>query len=446
MYYLTLLLTLLFIPLVIPLASSEPIQLRVELTAQSPLRSAYLGQMITKESTYSKEYLQDLCKALQFDLSHGGFIDLQATKEPMESLLQSDSACFDLKRWKQERAEFVFRFQVTEDKLVLQIYTVGSQSLKTFSEVKLTGDAVEDRRIMHRLSDKIHLALFGIQGIASDRILFSHQTGLSQKDWKAEIWECDSDGANLRQVTYDKSYAVTPIYIPKYQKILYVTYKLGQPKIFSVPYRGGVGKKAIDLRGNHFVPTHSKTKNAIAFVSDAMGRADLFLQTFHPVDQAVEKPIQLFAKAGTTQGSPTFSPDGQKIAFVSDLDGKPRIYLISSKMDGKRDTPVLLTKKSQECTCPNWSPDGKKIAFSAKTGKERQIWIYDFESEQEIQLTMGPGNKENPSWAKDSLHLVFNSTDPSGSELYLVNLNQPECIQITHGAGNKNYPNWVSNN
>lgn len=442
MYYFILFLTLFSLPLF----TQEPIQLRVELTAQSPLRSAYLGEMIPKESAYSKDYLQELVKVLHFDLSHGGFIQVQSKKEATEALLQSDSACFDLKRWKQEGADFVFRTQALGDGLTLQIYSVKTQSLKTFTELKLTGDLVGDRKVIHRLADKIHLALFGISGIASDKILFSHQTGGTQKDWRAEIWECESDGDGLRQVTFDKSYAVSPIFIAKYQKVLYVTYKLGQPKIFSVPYRGGNGQRAIDLRGNQFVPTHSKSKNTIAFISDAMGRADLFLQTFHPVDNSVEKPIQLFAKAGTTQGSPTFSPDGQRIAFVSDLDGKPRIYLISSKKEATRDTPVMLTKKSQECTCPNWSPDGKKIAYSAKTGKERQIWIYDFETEQEIQLTMGPGNKENPVWAKDSLHLVFNSTDPSGSELYLVNLNQPECIQITKGPGNKNYPNWVSNN
>jgi len=181
----------------------------------------------------------------------------------------------------------------------------------------------------------------------------------------------------------------------------------------------------------------------LAFISDATGRADLFIQKLDASGMLVGKPQQLFSYPGSTQASPTFSPDGSKIAFVSDKDGTPRIYIIPSEItNNKRAKPVLLTKQNKENTCPNWSPDGKKIAYSAKTNGVRQIWIYDFEAEQELQLTTGPGNKENPCWAPDSLHLVFNSTDPDSTELYLVNLNQPEAVQITKGPGKKHYPTW----
>jgi TolB protein len=103
---------------------------------------------------------------------------------------------------------------------------------------------------------------------------------------------------------------------------------------------------------------------------------------------------------------------------------------------------MLISKQNGENSCPAWSADGKKLAYSAKTKGVRQIWIYDFDSKEERQLTDGPGNKENPSWALDSKHLVFNSTDGPASELYLVNLNQPEVIKISQGPGKKHYPTW----
>ncbi|MFS8564368.1 MAG: DPP IV N-terminal domain-containing protein [Rhabdochlamydiaceae bacterium] len=102
----------------------------------------------------------------------------------------------------------------------------------------------------------------------------------------------------------------------------------------------------------------------------------------------------------------------------------------------------MISKENQENSCPAWSPDGKKLAYSAKTNGVRQIWIYDFETKEEKQLTEGPGIKENPSWASDSNHIVFDATDAVSSDLYIVNLNQPEAIKISQGPGVKHYPTW----
>jgi TolB protein len=166
------------------------------------------------------------------------------------------------------------------------------------------------------------------------------------------------------------------------------------------------------------------------------------LQPLNPVTGEAGKPIQLYSYPRSTQASPTFSPDGSKIAFVSDKDGSPRIYTIPANPSAKRAEAVLITRKNSESSCPAWSPDGRKLAYSAKTNGIRQIWIYDFALKEEKQLTSGPGNKENPAWAPDSLHIVFNTTDASSTELHIVNLNQPEAIKITKNSGKKHYPTW----
>ena len=223
---------------------------------------------------------------------------------------------------------------------------------------------------------------------------------------------------------------------------LYVNYKTGQPKIYISTIDGTHNSKAVDIRGNQLLPAISKKRDQIAFICDASGRADLFVQSIEPASGKMGTPVQLFSYPRSTQASPTFSPDGTKIAFASDKDGSTRIYMIPSKRGEKRSLPTLITKKNRENSCPSWSPDGTKLAYSAKTEGIRQIWIYDFSTGEERQLTFGEGNKENPSWAENSLHLVFNSTDSSSSDLYLVNLNQPEAIRITNGPGKKHYPTW----
>ena len=102
----------------------------------------------------------------------------------------------------------------------------------------------------------------------------------------------------------------------------------------------------------------------------------------------------------------------------------------------------MITKKNRENISPAWSPNGKKIAYSAKIGDTRQIWIYDLDTEEEMQLTTGPENKENPSWAPDSIHLIYNTDQEGVGQIYLIDLFQQKPIQITHGNGIKRFASF----
>ncbi len=423
-------------------------EIRVHLATDNPLTPIYVGRLRTEQSPFDANFLNQLDTLLQFDFNYNGTSQVVARSGQKEQLLQQKdkSAAFNPATWKEFGIPYVIQPVISEKTLSVAVFSVESGSLKQFNEIPLTGDLIQDRRQIHKLADGIHKALFDQEGIANTRLLYSVQFKNPKADaseWISEIWECDWDGGNARQVTKEGSYSVTPVAIPsKAERFLYVSYKLGQPKIYLASLKEGIGKRLVDLRGNQLLPAISPKRDKIAFICDAGGRTDLFVQAFHPERGEIGKPIQLFSYPRSTQASPTFSPDGSKIAFVSDKDGAPRIYLIPATTSSRRANPVLITKQNSESSCPSWSPDGKRLAYSAKTNGVRQIWIYDFESRQETQLTSGPGHKENPCWAPDSLHIVFNSTDASSSELYLVNLRQPEAIKITRGPGKKHYPTW----
>ena len=426
-------------------AASE--EIRIYLPTESPLQPLYLSQLQASGTSFSSQYLQDLEGIFLFDLSHNGSTKVTPRLAAKEEVLRQKNRAqaFQPKIWKEAGIAHVVRGEIEGNLLTVSVFSTATGSLKSFEGIALTGQLGKDRRIIHKIADKIHEALFGTAGVASQVILYSSKVKSSTT--VSEIWMCDSDGYNARQLTKEGSYSVSPVFIspsPQFanDRFLYVSYKSGQPKIFIASLHDGVGKRLIDLRGNQLLPAISKQRDKIAFICDAGGRTDLFLQQFHPETGEVGKPVQLFSLPHATQASPTFSPDGSKIAFVSDTGGTPRIYVIPASFNTKRPTPHLISKINQENSCPAWSPDGKKLAYSAKTKGIRQIWIYEFTTGEERQLTDGPGNKENPAWAPDSIHLVFNSTGSEQSELFVVNLNQPEAIKITHGPGKKDYPAW----
>lgn len=435
------------------LAQAEEQEIRVHLSTTSSLSPIYVGKL-SGDTTFDRAYLTQLESVLAFDLNYNGSTKVLPFSEQKEKqlALKEHKEAFSPSVWKNLGAAYTVKLTLSGKNLSAYVFSVQSVSLKHFADIPLTGDLNQDRKQIHRLADSIHKALFDKEGVASFRILYAMQLKESCADkgaWVSEIWECDWDGNNARQITRECSYCVTPVFVPSNAKFpgandrfLYVSYKLGQPKIFLASLKEGVGRRLVDLRGNQLLPAISPQRDKVAFICDAGGRSDLFLQPFNPQNGEVGKPVQLFSYPHSTQASPTFSPDGSKVAFVSDKDGQMRIYVIPVASSGKRADAVLITKQNRENSCPSWSPDGRKLAYSAKTNGVRQIWIYDFASKEERQLTAGAGNKENPVWAPDSLHLVFNSTDASSSELYIVNLNQPEAIKITKGQGKKHYPTW----
>jgi len=424
--------------------------LEVCLNTESSLMPLYLLDFQNQSSQFSDAYLQQLKQVLAFDLNYNG--STRVMKNDWESDQLGTKGFGDISFWINKNIFFVVKGELTQQALNISLLDVHQQTIKTTEPILLTGQLNEDRRLIHRVSDAIHKAFFGREGIASTRILYTvrHQIGKDSSQWVAEVWECDYDGANTKQLTKERSYCVTPIYLPPKPSyttggFIYISYQMGQPKIYLASLKDGVGRRLISLRGNQLMPAVSLKRDKIAFISDVTGNPDLFLQPFSPETGATGKPQQIFSAKQATQGSPTFSPDGKQVAFVSNKDGSPKIYMINVPAPGtslKEIKATLISKRNRENSAPIWSPDGTKIAYCARSQQERQIWIYDFNTKQERQLTQGPGHKENPSWAPDSLHLVYNTSDHDVSELFLINLNQEEAVQISAGRGEKRFPNW----
>ncbi|MCB1118889.1 MAG: Tol-Pal system protein TolB [Chlamydiia bacterium] len=388
-----------------------------------------------------------LNEILTYDLAHNGMNTIvphtlerqELTKKWQEGNSQA------LTHLRNGGVEYLIIPTLSENKLSAQVIHLPTRKVQQIAPI----DASKNRQSVHQLADAIHKALFGAPGIATTHFLYTVRNYNAQTNkWISEVWEADWDGHNARQITHTDNYCVTPSYIPPKKghaagSFFFVSYAIGQPKIIIASLSDGQGQRFSYIHGNQLLPTMSHQRDQVAFICDVTGNPDLFLQGFDPAKGPVGKPRQIFSSHQATQGTPTFSPDGKRIAFVSNKDGNPRIYVIPIPPPGtplKNIKAELITKRNRESTAPCWSPDGKKLAYCSKSDGIRQIWIYDFEKGEELQLTHGPGTKENPTWAANSLHLLYNTTDPGACEIYQLNLNQPNVIQLSRGPGEKHFP------
>ncbi len=388
--------------------------------------------------------LRDL---LLFDLSHNGVTKGVSQKAEEEAQIASTDP-FLLTFWESRGYDYVLKISALDRSIFGTLFSCHTGESRDISSRSLEKVHLLDRRMMHQMSEEIETLITQKKGIAASQIYYAVQF-LENGRWNSEIWTADYDGKNARQLTREKSYCIHPTLFPAQgrftqNKYLYVNYKLGQPKVYINSFDTFQGKMLMTIRGSQLLPALSKKGDMIAFICDASGRADLFIQPFDPDRGPIGKPVQLYSSPHSVQASPSFRPDGKKIAFVSDLDKTPRVYLIDlpTHGGGKRPHPICLTRKYPENTCPAWSPDGKKLAYSAKIGGFRQIVVYDFVKQEEIQLTSGAIHKENPCWGPNSTHIIFNTVAPSSSELFLIDLKQREMVQITEGPGRKHYPTW----
>lgn len=405
--------------------------LEVRLATRSHLRPVYL-------SDFNEEWRS----ILEFDLNNNGYATVLPTEEDLEKTLTGADlrSHFDLARWKREKVSFCLAATITQNHLELTAFNIEKGTSKKYPSIPL------ERNAIHQLADALQKDLFGTEGIASLKLIYTQRTHTGTEkghDWISEVWLSDADGAQTKQLTAEGSYCLSPYFINPHE-FFYVSEKSGQTKIYRASLSNPKGELMVDMRGNQALPSLSKKGTHIAFITDIAGRPDLFIQNLDPQGRMNGKARQLFSAPRATQATPTFSPDGKQIAFVSDKDGPPRIYLLNlvSAKDSPKSHPRLLTKKNRENTSPSWSPDGTKLAYSAKVDGVRQIWIYDFLTDEETPLTTGPQNKENPSWAPDSFHLVYNTESEDTCELFLINLNQGEPVQISKGAGQKRFASW----
>ena len=110
---------------------------------------------------------------------------------------------------------------------------------------------------------------------------------------------------------------------------------------------------------------------------------------------------------------PHWSPDGTKIAFVSDRnDDADQIYVMDS--DGKNQT--RLTDGPRRKLQPDWSPDSQKIAFTVWDGIPR-IDVMDADGKNRTRLI---GEASAPSWSPDGQQIMFVSARNWESELMVI--------------------------
>lgn len=143
------------------------------------------------------------------------------------------------------------------------------------------------------------------------------------------------------------------------------------------------------------------------------------------------------------ESEPVWSPDGRKIAFVSDRDGEREIWVMNADGRGRRQ----LTHNDADEHDPDWSPDGRQIAFERNDGlHDEEIYVVNTDGTGERQLTANETNDYSPSWSPDGRQIAFASDRGGGrSDIFVMKADGTGQRSLTRTRAGGDRPSWEPN-
>lgn len=314
-------------------------------------------------------------------------------------------------------------------------------SLKArLGRVTYTGKKPVFRRLLHRFADEVLRLVTGERGPFETRIIFAgEQTG------NREIYMCDSDGENLIQITHNKSINMTPAWSPDTTQIIYTSYVTGNPDLYILPITGGKPRRLFGGKGLNYGASWSVANNRIAFSSSNNPDQNTEIYTINPDGTDLR---QVTHERWSINVSPSWSPDGRYIAFVSSRYGDKPQVLVTPANGG---TAVRISRSGGYNTDPCWSPAGWSeeefmVAYSGRASGGLDILTVRLDKSlqvlQTIDIMSEGGADESPSFSPDGRFVIYSHGSQNNYDLYMTSLRQMKPRRITRMPGKETAPEW----
>lgn len=175
--------------------------------------------------------------------------------------------------------------------------------------------------------------------------------------------------------------------------------------------------------GAEFQPTWSPDGQHIAFVKEHDQKFEINTMT------AEGRDVRRLAIDSSRIYSPVWSPDGQYLVYITDQFGPRNDELM--RLELSTGTIVRLTNNDFDDSNPAWSPDGKRIAFASPpdTGGDSDIYVMNVDGSNVRLLVATLGDDFAPTWSSDGRNLVFASRS-SYFAVSLINLESGKVVQL----------------
>ncbi|MBA3945744.1 MAG: PD40 domain-containing protein [Herpetosiphonaceae bacterium] len=221
----------------------------------------------------------------------------------------------------------------------------------------------------------------------------------------------------------------------------------GHQQLYRLSLNGSSQTRLLSSSANDFNGAVSPDGTKVAFASDRTGRVELFLMNIGGTGL-----VQLTSNTTTcTTQHASWLPNGSGLIYTSNCGGTYQIYradfsytqdqansLVATLINVKR-----LTNNAANDTAPRLSPDGSRIAFVSDRDGNAEIYIMNSDGTLQRRLTTSAGSDGAPTWSPDNSKLVFESNRDGDYELYIITTDGNGQTQLTNNTVDDRYPIWA---
>lgn len=290
--------------------------------------------------------------------------------------------------------------------------------VKGQSHAGLKGDGV--RKAAHAFVNGVIEAVTGAPGIFGSRIVVSVKTGA----WERAIVTMEMDGSGRRTVVSNGSSNMFPRFAPG-GGVLYTSFLPGFPQLYVDGKRLTHDER--EYRGAAFSPDGGRLCASV----DMGGQSDLVL-----LDPRAGTIVKNLTNSPWDEVTPSWSPDGSLLAFVSNRAGNPQIHVIGADGSGER----RVTMAGAYNTSPRFGPHGR-IVFAGMDEFRSDLFVVDLQGSI-TRLTQDQGNNKDPAWSPDGRHIAFLSNRDGGWKVWIMTEDGRYQFPITDGAAAYATPDW----
>ncbi len=369
-------------------------------------------------------------QAMGRDFDLGGLFRLRPVGDaPADALTWSSPLAFDYLGWQEAGVWMVIVGEVQpgpEGLLSLRFdaYLTEEGDVLRIGGAAAPVDPLHAEAFAHRFVNALQKCLTGVPGRFGTRIAYARRVGLG--DVK-EIFVTQFGSPGQTRVSEDGVLALLPAWAPG-GALAFTGYRRGNPDVY-------VGDRLFSSRpGQNTGIAFSPDGRYAALTLAVDGWVDLYL-----VDGCTGEEVARLTKSRAIDTSPSWSPDGRRMVFVSDRDGNPNLWMMNA--DGSEQRPLSLPGSYN--TSPDWSADGFQIVYQSRGENGRfAIWKVDLLSGAIERLSGGAWDDEEPSFSPDGRMIVFTSTRRGPKLLFVMSEDGDGAVPLFEDGGDYFTPAW----